>query len=93
MCQGVGGSSGTGFFISTDGKIMTNKHVVSLLDGEKEKAEKVKETIQMAIVKRYPNNAGALALARAVTVKYNIFYTGVALNDTHVSSVNDFIPC
>ena len=61
--------------------------------GEKEKAEKVKETIQMAIVKRYPNNAGALALARAVTVKYNIFYTGVALNDTHVSSVNDFIPC
>ena len=93
VCQGVGGSSGTGFFISTDGKIMTNKHVVSLLDGEKEKAEKVKETIQMAIVKRYPNNAGALALARAVTVKYNIFYTGVALNDTHVSSVNDFIPC
>lgn len=44
VCQGVGGSSGTGFFISTDGKIMTNKHVVSLLDGEKEKAEKVKET-------------------------------------------------
>ena len=40
---------------------------------EKRKAEKVKETIQMAIVKRYPNNAGALALARAVTVKYNIF--------------------
>ena len=47
--------------ISTDGKIMTNKHVVSLLDGEKEKAEKVKETIQMAIVKRYPNNAGAVS--------------------------------
>ena len=27
VCQGVGGSSGTGFFISTDGKIMTNKDV------------------------------------------------------------------
>lgn len=96
---GMSAGSGTGFFISSDGKIMTNRHVVSITDKEKEKeSDLIKEAIQNVFVKLArssddDNEAGAyLYIAQNVEVDY-FENTNILLNDTHFGSRSDFIPC
>ncbi len=93
--------SGTGFFVSPDGKIMTNRHVAlpwiydensdalkAFLDRQINRALAGKPVIA-AIGKR-----GDLNTAR-VTVSGKSIYVGIGLNDTFIDadSKNDFTGC
>lgn len=93
------GASGTGFFISKDGKIMTNRHVVSITDKEKEKQTAlVKEAIQNVFVtlasraNSKEESIALLAIAQNVEVNYEV-NTYILRNDTYFSSKSDLIPC
>lgn len=85
--------SGTGFFISDKGEIMTNKHVIDLAPDEKGDAQIIKEKLQQEIYSALPLTTEVANILNNLEVKHKVFYTGVALNDTHVSKREDFIPC
>lgn len=86
ISSGIATSSGTGFFISSDGKILTNRHVVGDID-EKENAEKVKQAIQFVLVQNELPK-----FAANVEVSYVLLSVGIVLNDTYIDSENDLIP-
>ena len=89
-------SSGTGFFISSDGKIMTNRHVVGPSPSEQVKeAEQIKEAIQnylKDLSKKYraanqKKAANYIAnLAEAIEVNYEVLWMGIGRNDTHINT-------
>lgn len=95
------GSFGTGFFVSSDGKIMTNRHVVNMSMGEKEHIEALKNNFQMyfeqyasALQYRRPSEAARYRNAsNTVEVYVRTYSIGIALNDTYVTSYGDFMPC
>lgn len=86
--SGIGVGSGTGFFISKDGKFLTNRHVVGCSEYEKENEDSVKEKIQSMLIL-----LDLIDLAANVDVKYTIISVGVVQNDTYIDSEKDLIPC
>ena len=88
IASGISRSSGTGFFISPDGKFLTNRHVVGGSSEEEKNVEKVRRTIQSVLVRN-----GLNKLASYVEVKYTVMSVGIVQNDTFINSENDLIPC
>lgn len=93
IVKGIGASTGTGFFFTKDGKIMTNRHVVSGSAEDRKNEEKIKSTLQNALISQYGGSDEARWLASNLEVNRQVFYTGIALNDTHVKSESDLIAC
>ena len=88
VSSGISRSTGTGFFISSDGKMLTNKHVVSCSGDEKKNEEYVKRTIQSVLAK---NNL--TVLAANLDVNYVTLSIGVVQNDTYIDNESSLIPC
>lgn len=88
VSSGVAAGSGTGFFISSDGKFLTNRHVVGSANDEAKNAEIVKRAIQSVLVQNDLSR-----LAAAVEVNYVVVSVGIIQNDTYIDSENDLIPC
>lgn len=94
LCSGFAASTGSGSFISDDGKILTNRHVVSLMPEEENTAELIKELCIGWMLANYSKQDIITLISNTkMEVKYVTTYLGVALNDTYVKTDNDFIPC
>lgn len=95
------GAFGTGFFVSPDGKIMTNRHVMNPYMSEKVHIQKLQTSLQMmfeqyaaALQAKNPVQAAAYrSAANNIDISIEIYSTGIVVNDTYVTSLNDFIPC
>ncbi len=97
---GVVGASGTGFFISPHGEIMTNKHVIAPMGKEARKdPETIKKAIQSLLItlgnecQQKSERNQYYAMANAVEVNYEILWIGIGRNDSHVSSTDDLTRC
>lgn len=87
---GVVGASGTGFFVSSDGRIATNKHVVSLMGNEVPMANYIKSCLSRLLLQAYGNQARPVINAMNVQFVQSI---SVSMNDAHLSSEKDLLPC
>ncbi len=93
VVPGVQGGFGTGFFISDDGKVMTNKHVLYPVGESANDANKIKDAVESFLytMAQRTGNMAYAELASSIKVEYEILWSGIALNDTHVSTKDDFI--
>lgn len=88
ISSGIAHSTGTGFFISPDGKMLTNRHVVSCSGDEKKNEEFVKRAIQSVLLQN-----DLTKLAANVEVNYTTLSVGIVQNDTYIDNENNLIPC
>lgn len=95
------GGFGTGFFVSDNGIIMTNRHVMNPYMVEKAHLQQLKQYFEISLEqyasslqRKYPNEAAIYRnAANNISVSIQVYQTGVAPNDTYVSSISDFLPC
>ena len=88
ISSGIVRSTGTGFFISSDGKMLTNRHVVSCPRDEKKNEEFIKRAIQSVLLQNDLSK-----LAANVEVNYTTLSVGIVQNDTYIDNENSLIPC
>ena len=87
--------TGTGFFISDNGEIITNRHVALPWEYDAEK-DRLVEAYKTLIRKNVTSTEGlqyALKTLNDIEVKGRTVYLGIALNESHVESTDDFIKC
>lgn len=95
---GAQGASGTGFFISDDGRLLTNRHVLFPMQEEEHAIRAIKNEFSDLMVYLAQNadtrKEAAIyrELGRNIDVRYVNTFTGIALNDTHVANKNELIP-
>lgn len=85
----------TGFFVSKDGKIITNKHVTTPweYDNSGEKLKKfIQEFLKTMASQSRQNQVNFLPLVNEVKIEGVMTSMGIYLNDTYVSS-SDIIKC
>lgn len=90
------GGWGTGFFVSKDGKLITNRHIVAPWEYEDGPIEiqKIKTYIQELIIeKAQTEDPRYSSLVGDVSVKGEISLIGIFVNDTYVNSLTELIPC
>ena len=87
LVSGIEASSGTGFFISKDGKLLTNRHVVT-----EEREQEYEEAIRRAIQNILLENE-LPQLASRVEVGYVLVGIGLLQNDTYIGKESDLISC
>lgn len=88
VSSGITRGTGTGFFISKDGKFLTNRHVVSCSGNEEENEEIVRRAIQTVLLQNNLNE-----IAAHVEVNYVTLSVGIAQNDTYIDNENNLLPC
>ncbi|GHT91390.1 adenylate cyclase [Spirochaetia bacterium] len=81
--------TGTGFIVSDDGKIITNRHVAVPWDYDEEIMAEIKAREQ----KKMANSSRYRHLVSEVKVEGNLDMIGCFVNDTHVSGLQDLIQC
>lgn len=87
--------TGTGFFISDDGKIITNRHVAMpwAYDNEMEEIKKAMQTSITESVESTEDLLWAVKNVSEIEVSGKTLFLGVGYNDTYINSVSDFDEC
>lgn len=88
ISSGIARSTGTGFFISKDGKMLTNRHVVSCSGDEEKNEEFIRRAIQSVLLEN-----DLTKLAANVEVDYVTLSVGIVQNDTYIDNESNLIPC
>jgi pSer/pThr/pTyr-binding forkhead associated (FHA) protein/V8-like Glu-specific endopeptidase len=86
LYEGYTSCTGTGFFISNDGKLLTNRHVVNDGDRADKNKEIIKNNIHTDLFTGYLQTGYREYATAVIDVELYISYIGVVLNDTHVGN-------
>jgi len=89
--------TGTGFFVSKDGQIVTNRHVVCPWEYDGGTADQIKDFHKRFLSTQSLASPAAFAkyqpLISEVSVRGQLNFIGVILNDSYVRTTDDIIPC